>query len=89
MLQKLFLTLVFFTLSHFALLVVLTVISILAIRYFYVIWNDQAGAAHERHISLIILICLVISLLLFVAVVIYVSSIFLLYLPELRKLMGK
>jgi hypothetical protein len=89
MLQNLFLTIVFFTLSHFALLVVLSLISLIAMRYFYVIWNDRLSASPERHISLMILIALVISLILFIIVVIYIVSIFIIYLPELRKLMGK
>jgi hypothetical protein len=89
MLQSLFLTIVFFTLSHFAILVALSLISLIALRYFYVIWNDKLGASHKRHISLIILIALVISLILFIVVVIYVVSVLIIYLPELRKLVGK
>ena len=88
MLQNLFFTIVFFTLSHFALLVVLSLVSLIALRYFYVIWNDKSGASHERHISLMILIFLLISLILFFTVVIYVVSLLLIYLPELRQLGG-
>lgn len=89
MLQNLFLTLVFFTLSHFTLLVVLSLISLIAMRYFYVIWNDKLGASHERHLSLMMLIFLLISTILFITVVIYVVSILIINLPELRELMSK
>ena len=88
MLQNLFLTIVFFTLSHFLILVVLSLIGLIAMRYFYVIWNDELGAPHVRQISLLVLIILVIMLIIFITVVIYVISIFIIYLPELRKLNG-
>jgi hypothetical protein len=89
MLKNIFFTIVFFILDHFFLLVVINLTSLIAMRYFYIIWNDKLRASNARYISIIILIFLVISLMLFIIVVIYVIIIFILFLPELHKLMGK
>ena len=89
MLKNIFFTLVFFVLDHFLILLVLSLISLIAIKYFYKIWHDPLRAADMRYLSLIILILLVILLMLFISSVIYIITIIILYLPELRKLMGK
>ena len=46
-------------------------------------------AADMRYLSLIISILLVILLMLFIVSVIYIITIIIIYLPELRTLMGK
>lgn len=89
MLNNIFFTLVFFVLDHFLTLLVLSLISLIAIKYFYKVWHDTLRAPHMRYLSIIISILLVISLILFIASVIYIMTIIILYLPELRKLMGK
>ena len=89
MLKNIFFTIVFFILDHFLILFVLSLISLIAIKYFYKIWNDKLRAPDMRYMSLIISTLLVILLMLFVLSVIYIITIIILYLPELRKLMGK
>ena len=89
MLKSIFFTLVFFVLDHFLILLVLSLISLIPIKYFYKIWHDPLRAPDTRYLSLIVLILLVILLILFVVSVIYIVTIIMLYLPELRKLMGK
>jgi hypothetical protein len=89
MLKNFFFTIVFFILDHFLILFVLSLINLIAIKYFYKIWNDKLRASDIRYMSLTISILLVILLILFILSVIYIITIIILYLPELRKLMGK
>jgi phosphoglycerol transferase MdoB-like AlkP superfamily enzyme len=89
MLKNIFFTLVFFVLDHFLILLVLSLISLIAIKYFYKIWKDQLRAADMRSLSLILTISLVILLMLFIVSVSYIITIIIIYLPELRTLMGK
>ncbi|OGR26544.1 MAG: hypothetical protein A2139_01570 [Desulfobacca sp. RBG_16_60_12] len=89
MLKNIFFTLVFFVLDHFLILLVLSLISLIAIKFLYKIWHDPLRALDTRYLSLIVLILLVIFLMLFILSVMYIMTIIMLYLPELRKLMGK
>jgi hypothetical protein len=89
MLQNIFLTLVFFILDHFVLLLASSVLSVIAIRYFYGIWQDQMRAPDMRYISLIIIVLLAILLLIFIAGILYIIIIVIVFSPELRQLMGK
>ncbi len=89
MLNNIFFTLVFFVLDHFLILLVLSLISLIAIKYFYKVWHDILRAPNMRYLSLIISILLVVLLMLFIVSVMYIMTIIIIYLPELRKLMGK
>lgn len=89
MLKNIFFTLVFFILDHFVLWLASSLISVMAMKYFYRIWQDQTRAPDMRHISLIIALLLAIFLLIFIAGVLYIMSIIIVFIPELRKLMGR
>jgi hypothetical protein len=89
MLKNIFFTLVFFILDHFVLWLAASLISVIAMKYFYRIWQDQMRARDMRHISLIILLLLAIILLIFIVGVVYIITIIIVFFPELRKLMGK
>jgi phosphoglycerol transferase MdoB-like AlkP superfamily enzyme len=82
------LTMVYFVLDHFLILFILSLISLIAIKYFYKIWGDKLRAADMRFLSIIISILLVFLLVLFIVSVMYIVTIIIYYLPELRKLMG-
>lgn len=89
MLNNLFFTIVFFILDHFFILLIFNLISLIAMKFIYKIWNDTLRASDVRYMSLIILILLAIMLMLFLMVIIYVISIFILYFHEIGKLTGK
>jgi hypothetical protein len=89
MLNNFFFTLVFFILDHLVLLLASGLISAMAMKYFYRIWQDHLRPQGMRHISLIILLLLAIMLLIFIAGLLYIITIIILFLPELLKLMGK
>ena len=89
MLKNIFFTLVFFIVDHLVLVSAASLISLLAMKYCYRIWQDQTRAPDTRHISLIALLLLAILLLIFIAGVVYIITIIIVFFPELRKLMGK
>jgi hypothetical protein len=89
MLKNIFFTLVFFILDHFLILFVLSLISLMATKYFYKIWIDKLRAPDMRYLSLSISLLLAILLLIFIAGVLYIIMIIILFFPELRKVMGK
>ena len=89
MLKNIFFTLVFFIVDHLVLWLAASLISLLAMKYCYRIWQDQTRAPDTRHISLIALLLLAIMLLIFIAGVVYIIAIIIVFFPELRKLMGK
>jgi predicted permease len=89
MLKNIFFTLVYFVLDHFLILLGLSFISLITIKFFYKVWHDASRASDMRYLSLIISIVLVILLMLFIVSAIYIITIIIIYLPELRKLMGK
>jgi hypothetical protein len=89
MLQNIFFTMVFFILDHFVLLLASSLISLIAMKYLYRIWQDQMRAPDTRYLSLIILLLFAILLLIFIAGVLYIITIIIFFFPELRKLMGK
>jgi hypothetical protein len=89
MLKNIFLTIVFVILDHFVILLASSLISVITMKYFYRIWQDQMRAPDMRYMSLIISLLLAILLLIFIAVVLYIITIIILFFPELRKLMGK
>lgn len=89
MLKNIFFTIVFFIVDHFFLLLASSLISLLVIKYCYRIWQDQFRAPDTRYMSLTIAILLAILLLIFIAGVIYIITIIIIFLPELRKLKGK
>ena len=88
MLNNIFFTIVFFILDHFVLLLASSLISVIAMKYLYRIWQDPMRAPDTRYMSLIILLLLAILLLIFIAGVLYIITIIILFFPELRKLMG-
>jgi hypothetical protein len=89
MLNNIFFTIVFFILDHFIIMLIFNVISLIVMKYVYRIWQDRLRAPDVRYLSLIILISLAIMLMLFLAVIIYVMSIFILYFHEIGKFTGK
>ena len=89
MLKNIFFTLVFFIVDHLVLVSAASLISLLAMKYCYRIWQDQTRAPDTRHISLMALLLLAIMLLIFIAGVVYIIAIIIVFFPELRKLMGK
>jgi hypothetical protein len=89
MLTHIFLTIIFFILDHFVLLSAASLIGLIALKYYYKLWQDQWRSPDARHLSLIILIILTILLLIFVVGVIYIIAIIITFLPELRRVMGK
>ena len=58
-------------------------------KYCYKIWQDQLRAPDTRYLSLAILILLAILVIIFLAGLLYIIIITIIFLPELRKLMGK
>ena len=54
MLKNIFFTLVFFILDHFVLGLAASLISVIAMKYCYRIWQDQTRAPDTRHMSFII-----------------------------------
>jgi hypothetical protein len=89
MLKNMFFTLVFFILDHFVLGLAASLIGVMALKYCYRIWRDQTRAPDTRHLSFVIVLLLAIMLLVFIAGVVYIVSIVIVFFPELRKLMGK
>jgi hypothetical protein len=89
MLKNVFFTLVFFILDHLVPLLASSLISAIAMKYFYRIWQDHMRPQSMRQISFIIWLLLAIMLLIFIAGLLYIITIIILFLPELRKLMGK
>jgi hypothetical protein len=89
MLNHIFFTIIFFILDHFILLLTGSLISLIVMKYCYKLWQDQLRGPDARHLSLIILILLAILLLFFLIGVIYIITIIITFLPELRKVMGK
>ena len=89
MVQNIFFTLVFFILDHFVICLASSLIGVMAMKYFYRIWQDQMRAPDTRYMSLIIIVLLAILLLIFIAAVLYIITIIIVFFPELRKLMGK
>lgn len=89
MLKNIFFTIVFFILDHFFLLLASSFISLIAMKYCYKIWQDQLRAPDTRYLSLAILILLAILVIIFLAGLLYIIIITIIFLPELRKLMGK
>ena len=63
MLQNIFFTLVFFVLDHFVLWLAASLISVMAMKYLYRIWQDQLRAPDTRYMSLIITVLLAIFLI--------------------------
>jgi hypothetical protein len=89
MLNHIFFTMIFFTLDHFFIFLIFNLISLIVMKYVYKKWHDTLIALDVRHLSLIILISLAIILALFLMVIIYVISIFVLNFHEIRKLSGR
>jgi hypothetical protein len=89
MLKNIFFTLVFFILDHLVLWLAASLISVMAMKYLYRIWQDQTRHPDTRQISLITLLLLAILLLIFIAGLVYILSIIIIFFPELRKLMGR
>jgi hypothetical protein len=89
MLNSIFFTIVFFILDHFYIVLIFNLISLIAMKFIYKIWRDELRASDIRYLSLIILILLAIILALFIMVIIYVGSIFILYFHEIGKFTGK
>jgi hypothetical protein len=89
MLKNIFFTLVFFILDHLVLWLAASLISVMAMKYLYRVWRDQTRHPDMRHISLIMLLLLAILLLIFIAGLVYILSIIIIFFPELRKLMGR
>ncbi len=89
MFKNIFLTIVFFILDHFFLLLASGFLSLIAMKYCYKIWQDQLRAPDTRYLSLAILILLTILLIIFLAALLYIITIIIIFLPDLRKLMGK
>ena len=89
MLKNIFFTIVFFILDHFILLLVSSFVGLIAMKYCYKIWQDQLRAPDTRHLSLAILILLAILVIIFLAGLLYIIIITIIFLPELRKLIGK
>ena len=79
----------FFILDHFIMMLIFSVISLIAMKFIYIIWRDQLRALDVRYMSLIILILLAIMVMLFIIVILYVMSIFILYFHEIGKFTGK
>jgi hypothetical protein len=89
MLKNIFFTLVFFILDHFILGLAASLLGVIAMKYCYKIWQDQSRAPDTRYMSFIIALLLAILLLIFIAGVVYIITIIIVFFPELRKLMGK
>jgi len=89
MLKNIFFTIVFFILDHFFLLLAFSLISVIIMKYCYRIWQDQLRTPDMRYMSLMISLLLAILLLIFIAGVLYIITIIIIFLPELRKLIGK
>jgi hypothetical protein len=84
-----FFTLVFFILDHLVISLSASLIGVIAMKYLHRIWRDQTRAPDTRHISLIALSLLAVLLVIFIAGVVYIITIIVIFFPELRKLMGK
>jgi hypothetical protein len=89
MLNNIFFTIVFFILDHFLLMLLFNLLSLIAMRFVYLIWRDQLRPSDVRYISFIILILLAIIFMLFLMVIIYLLSIFIIYFHEIGKFTGK
>jgi hypothetical protein len=89
MLNNIFFTIIFFILDHFVIVLFASVISLIVMKYAYKKWQDELIAIDVRYMSLIILISSAIMLILFLIVIIYVMSIFILYFHEIGKFTGK
>jgi hypothetical protein len=89
MLKNIFFTLVFFIVDHLVLGLAVSLISVIPMKYCYRIWQDQMRAPDTRYLALIIWLFLAICLLIFIAGVVYILTIIIVFFPELRKLMGK
>jgi ABC-type polysaccharide/polyol phosphate export permease len=89
MLKNIFFTLVFFILDHAVLSLAASLIGVIAMKYCYRIWQDQMRAPDTRYMSLIIVLFLAFLLLIFIAGIVYIITIIIVFFPELRKLMGK
>jgi len=89
MLDTIFFTVIFFILDNLFLLLAGSLISLIAMKFCYRIWQDQSRDLDARYLSLIILILSAIMLLLFFIGVIYIIAVIITFLPDLRKVMGK
>ena len=89
MLDTIFFSIIFFILDHIYLLLAGSLISLIAMKFCYRIWQDQLRSPDARHLSLIVLIFLIILLLIFLIGVIYLITIIIMFLPELRQVIGK
>jgi hypothetical protein len=89
MLSNIFFTIVFFILDHFVIMLIFNVISLLIMKYAYKKWHNKLLAQDVRYLSLMILISSFFMLILFLIVIIYVMSIFILYFHEIGKFTGK
>ena len=89
MLKNIFFTLVFFILDHLVLGLAASLIGVMALKYCYRIWQDQTRAPDTRYVSFIIMLIFGYLLLIFIAGVVYIITLIIVFFPELRKLMGK
>jgi hypothetical protein len=89
MLNNIFFTIVFFILDHFVIVLIFNLISLVVMKYTYKKWQDELRSPDVRNMSLIILILLAITFILFIIAVTYVVSIFILYFHEIGKFTGK
>jgi hypothetical protein len=89
MLNNIFFTIVFFILDHFISVLIFNMIGLVIMKYAYKKWHDELIAPDVRFLSLLILISLLIGLVVFLTVIMYVMSIFILYFHEIGKFTGK
>jgi hypothetical protein len=89
MFNNIFITIVFFILDHFILVLLINLIGAIIIKYAYDKWRNKLIASDVRYMSLMILISLASMLILFIIVIVYVMSIFILYFHEIGKFTGK
>jgi hypothetical protein len=89
MVNNIFFTIVFFILDHFVLVLIFNAIGLVVMKYAYKKWHDTLLSPDVRYVSLMILISLAIMSMLFLIVIIYVLSIFILYFHEIGKFTGK
>ena len=89
MLNNIFFTIVFFIIDHFVSVLIFNMIGLVIMKYAYKKWHDDLTAPDVRFFSLLILISLLIGLVVFLSVIMYVISIFILYFPEIGKFTGK